>query len=301
MSIARLKGVAGDTSTPDSARRMSFGELAALEGVLAQLEPALSIEIGAERLAQIAARSGEVHSFGLVAPELPAILDEKVTLHEGDVHELLTEELKRFADAERTVDFVLVDGSESSERVRQDIEDLLNSPALGSATILIHNTTNETVRAGLDAVHYAAWPKVALVDLDAVPGYLFREGDFRHELWGGLGLIVVDSTRLAYTAGPLIRDQHYPAASLFVEARDRVLERESPDASDKSDGHQESDVSQEDRLLEHIGELEGEILRITSVSVHHEKLWHEMMASVSWRITFPLRWLMSLARRLTGK
>ncbi len=304
MPITKSKELDLESFTSDSVRRMSFGERAVLEVVLAQLGPSLSIEIGAagaESLKQIAAHSGEVHSFGLVTPELAAANAESITAHTGDSHALLPEELKRLAEAKRNVDFVLIHGDHFSKGMRQDMEDLLNSPALGSTIIMVHDTTNEAVRAGLDAVHYAAWPKVAHVDLDIVPGYLFREGDLRHELWGGLGLVVVDSTRLAYTAGPVMQDQRYPAAPLFADARDRVVQREPADESDENDKHEDRDVSQEHRLLGHIGELESEILRITSVSVHHEKLWREMMASVSWRITGPLRWLASLARRLASK
>ena len=304
MSITRPKALDLEIFAHDSIRGMSSGERAALEGVLAQLAPSLSLEIGAtgsEGLKQTAAHSREVHSFGLVVSEQSATNAENITVHAGDPHTLLPDKLRRLAEAKRNVDFVLFDGEHSSEGVRQNIEDLLNSPALGSSIILIHGTTNEAIRGGLDAVHYSAWPKVGHVDLDFVPGYLFREGNLRHELWGGLGLVIVDSTRLAYTAGPIVQDHYYPAASLFADARDRVVERASVDESDGSGELEENDVSQEDRLLEHIGELESEILRITSVSIHHEKLWREMMESISWRITTPLRWLVGLARKFTNK
>src|SRR5690242_11209014 len=82
--------------------QMSFGERAALEGVLAQRRPRLSIEIGTAEggsLARIAAHSEITHSFDLVLPpqeirDLPG-----VTLHTGDSHELLPRLLAELAEA----------------------------------------------------------------------------------------------------------------------------------------------------------------------------------------------------------
>src|SRR4051794_15650871 len=135
--------------------QMSFGERSALEGVLAQLQPRLSIEIGTAEggsLARIAAHSEVTHSFDMVLPheemrELPG-----VTLHTGDNHELLPPLLAELAEEGRNVDFVLVDGDHSSEGVRRDVEDLLDSPAVAHTLVLMHDTMNEVVRAGLEEV-----------------------------------------------------------------------------------------------------------------------------------------------------
>jgi hypothetical protein len=302
MSVARSKASDIEIFTRDPASRMSLGERAALDGVLAQLRPSLSIAIGtleSGSLKPVLAYSEKVHSFGSAGSN-GAISETNLLVHTGDSRDLPTE-LERIADEGLNVDFVLVDGYPLFERVRQGIEDLLNSRALSQAVIVIHDVNNELVRASLDSVHWAAWPKVAHVDLDFVPGYMFREERLRYELWGGLGLVIVDSTRLAYTAEPAMQDRYYSAASLFAEVRDRVVERESASELDKGGESQEAAASQEERLLSYILELEGEILRITSVSAHHEKLWREMMKSVSWSITRPLRWLASLARRLVSK
>jgi len=53
---------------------MSFGERAALEGILSQLTPDLALELGTAEggsLERLAHHSAEVHSFDLVAPSLP--------------------------------------------------------------------------------------------------------------------------------------------------------------------------------------------------------------------------------------
>jgi hypothetical protein len=283
---------------------MSFGERAALEGVLAQRQPALSIEIGTAEggsLERIAVYSREVHSFDLVAPQLDVAKEPRVHVHTGDSHELLPRLLERLAADHRNVDFALVDGDHSSHGVRRDIEDLLNSPATGDTAILIHDTANPSVRTGLDEVRFAAWPKVAHVDLDFVAGYMFQEPRLRHELWGGLGLVLVDAARLAYGSNSVVQERYYPAASLLADAREAVIERER-DANGKppppSDDAERMDLvnALDEGVQRHISELESEILRITSVSAHHEALWHEMMDSVSWKVTTPIRQLAARAR-----
>lgn len=157
--------------------QMSYGERAAVEGVLHSLKPSLAIEIGSAEgacLRRIAQYSAEVHSFDLVAPTIENLPDH-VQLHGGDSHQLLPEVLACFAEAGRNVDFVMVDGDHSAEGVRRDIEDLLRSPAIANTIILAHDIANELVRAGLDAVPYGAYPKVAHADLDFVPGYMGQD------------------------------------------------------------------------------------------------------------------------------
>ncbi len=85
---------------------MSLGERAAVEGVLAQLRPQLSIEIGSMEgagLRRIAAYSGQAHSFDLEPPSLPTA--DNVTLHISDSHALLAPFLDELAQQDRNVDF----------------------------------------------------------------------------------------------------------------------------------------------------------------------------------------------------
>jgi hypothetical protein len=247
--------------------QMSYGERAALEGLLSQLQPRLAIEIGTAEggsLGRIAEHSAEVHSFDLVEPH-PGVRElPNVTLHTGDSHRLLPELLARLADEGRNVDFVLVDGDHSSEGVCQDVRDLLDSRAIGRTIIVIHDTINETVRAGLERVRYEAYPKVAYVELDFVAGYMFREPSLLHELWGGLGLVVVDSARSAYFAGGARQKRYYEAFGLVREARTRLLELQRL----------------EDELRKTRGWLDS------------------VQGSASWRITAPLR---ELKRRLGSR
>jgi Methyltransferase domain len=174
--------------------QMSLGERAALEGVLSQVKPKLAVEIGTAEggsLARIAAHSDEVHSIDLV--RCPAPQPDHVTLHVGDSRRLLPELLARFASEGRTVDFVLVDGDHSRAGVRQDLVDLLDSPAVSRTVIVLHDTFNGEVRAGITDVDFAAHEAVALVELDMTGGYMARTGPFEGQLWGGIGLVVVDA------------------------------------------------------------------------------------------------------------
>jgi hypothetical protein len=298
--------IAGLEIFDDSAWQMSWGERAAFEGLLTQRRPGLAIEIGTAdgaALAQIAKHASEIHSFDIVRPHLPAERFPNVSFHTGNSHELLPATLADFAKDGRNVDFVLVDGDHSAGGVRRDIEDLLDSPAVGDTAILVHDATNERVRDGLDAIHFAAWPKVAFVELDFLPGYMMREERLRHEVWGGLALVVVDATRRRYHGGSVIQDRYYSAAELFATAREMVVARER--GEDVSVRLAQAEIGDERERV--IAELEAELAdatteieRLGSVSRHHEALWHSLMDSWSWRVTEPIRGFKGRVRGLLG-
>lgn len=293
-NLPRLVPGTGIPIFADGQWQMSLGERAALEGVLAQVRPRLAIEIGTAEggsLARMAAHSAAVHAFDLVAPAAAAASLANVTVHTGDSHALLPELLRDLAADGRNVDFVLVDGDHSAEGARQDMQDLLDSPAIGSTVILAHDSMNPDVRAGLDRVDYDAIPKVAHVELDFVPGYLFHEPSLRNELWGGLALVVVDAARAAYGSRRARPDRYYEAFGLMRAARELVLAR----------GHDEDPAA---------GGLVAEAERVRTLEAEHElrlaELRHDnerlradltradaavaaLQASLSWRLTAPLR------------
>jgi hypothetical protein len=173
--------------------KMSAGERAVLEGVLSFVKPRLAIEIGTlagESLGCISRHSESVHSFDLVRHD--ALTDARfanVSFHTGDSHELLPATLAELAREAVNVDFALVDGDHSAMGVRRDLEDLLESPATQRTVILLHDTLNERVRAGIGAVPFASYEKVTLVDLDFTSGQIVKVGD-EHRLWGGFGVVV---------------------------------------------------------------------------------------------------------------
>lgn len=176
--------------------QMTLGERAAFEGVLSFTRPDLAVEIGTAKggsLERTAAWSGHVHSFDLTeaGPEARAL--PNVTFHGGDSHRLLAPWLEVTAGLGMTAGFAHVDGDHDTEGVARDLTDLLESPAF-DGVMLIHDTANPGVRAGLDLADFAQFPHVAYVDYDFVPGRLVKRQDIGDDgqLWGGIGLVLVD-------------------------------------------------------------------------------------------------------------
>jgi Methyltransferase domain len=184
--------------TLDERSQMSFGERAAVEGILAQLHPQLAVEIGTAEggsLARIARYAHEVHSIDLTHAELTADLADHVHLHTGASARLLPPLLAAFSAAGRQLDFALVDGDHSFEGVAGDLGVLLDSPCTARSVILVHDSMNEEIRAGLEHTGLEGYQKVVYYEPDFVPGYIYRVGAARHAVWGGLALIVCDAER----------------------------------------------------------------------------------------------------------
>ncbi len=250
----------------DAHWQMTPSERAALKGLLAELAPEVAIEIGrgdGGSLRRIAAQARQVHSFDLTAPTPDAAAISNVTFHTGDSHDLLPGLLDRLTDCGVNVDLVLVDGDHSAEGVRRDVEDLLGSPAISHTLILLHDTANPEVRAGLDAINYIHWPKLTWVDLDWLPGYVSREQPTPGEAWAGLGLLVADATDNPSADPARIAAYAYSVADLL--SKNLAARREV------------------ERLRQRVGELEELNLAIAS--------------SMSWRITRLLRTLKTVLSR----
>lgn len=263
--------------------QMTFGERAAIEGLLSQLRPRLAIEIGTAEggsLRRLASHSAQVHSFDLGASPAAEEL-ENVTPHVGDSHALLPTVLADFARQGRNVDFVLVDGDHSADGVERDIRDLLSSDAIRRSLIVLHDTVNDEVRAGLKRIDYQANPKVTHAELDFVGGHLSFGGPFHHELWGGLGLIVVDDS--AHPAGgETDRDERfYDLYELIAPVRDAlVLSERSLEAV----GPGSALAALRDGLAT---TAEMEALRD---ELAQTRAWLDsVQQSLSWRLTAPLR------------
>lgn len=282
----------------DSLWQMSLGERAALEGLLATLRPSLAIEIGTAEgacLRHLARYAQVVHSFDFSPPTLDQ--PDNVALHTGDSHELLPAFLAELAELEQNVDFVLVDGDHTSEGIRRDVEDLLDSVAVAQTVILIHDTANERVRRGLDAVRFTAWPKVAHVELDWVPGHLFAEPTLRNELWYGLGLVWVDRTRTAYGHDAVFEQRYRSTGELLGQMRELVVARERVPPGVAYPGEETEDLRR--RLVRMEAELGQAWTRETGLtaqllSLEHrvagaERALDNIKGSASWRMTQPLR------------
>jgi len=169
---------------------MAYGEQAALVGVLAQLQPVLALEIGTYEggsLALIAKFVQQVHTFDLVSHVKKPL--PNVTYHLGDSRRTVPALLSGFAAAGQSVDFVLIDGDHSRKGVAADVANLLDSPAVTRAVVLLHDVANEGVRAGIRDAGLNR-PKIAYANLSFVPPW--EHTPVLREVWGGLGILVID-------------------------------------------------------------------------------------------------------------
>jgi len=256
---------------------MAPSERAALEGLLVLLRPSLSIEVGTGAcgsLESISTHSATVHTFDLrryedVAPERFA----NVTFHIGDSHELLPALLRQLAEAGTNVDFALVDGDHTAAGVLRDVEDLLSSPSVEESVIVLHDTLNERVRTGLEAIDYGKFDKVSFVDLDFLPGCVFREGPWKGEAWCGLGLIAT---------GQALEDRRWPAKYAMPEITARFRDPPASASSPEAFG------------LARAAPLEQEIWDLKQLVSGMERSW-------SWRMTRPLRRAKRHARDVLGR
>ena len=258
--------------------QMAFGERAAFFGLLADQRPQLAIEIGTAEggsLRRIAHLCPEVHSFDLVTPaeEVLAGLDN-VHVHTGDSHELVPAFLAELAEQGRNVDFALVDGDHSAAGVQQDMEDLLRSDAVRRTVIVMHDSNNEEVRRGLEAVDYDSFAKVRHVDLDFVPGYHFR-GALEGELWAGLALVVVDADRPRAPGESAHQVRYHPHHHQMVLARDAAANAGA--------------VADRDALRTQLAATRERLGAVQEELAYLQRMHHAVTGSPSWRITAPLR------------
>jgi hypothetical protein len=268
--------------------QMSYGERSTIEGVLAMIKPALAVEIGRAEggsLRRIAAHSDEVVSFDIVEPAADLSILTNVRALAGDSHAMLPAELGRMATAGRNIDFVLVDGDHTTAGVRRDMRDLLESDAIQCTVILAHDTLNEEVREGLEEIDYDSYDKVAWVDLDFVPGYVAQLPARLGECWGGLGLVVVDSSGAFRSGGPTrgqdLFEQHkliWPAAQWIRSAGSSAAAR----LDDLSFTHEVAAGDCEAKANEQVAALTAELDR-------HRAWLRGIEGSMSWRLTAPLR------------
>jgi Methyltransferase domain len=252
--------------------QMSLGERAAIEGLLAQRKPPLSIEIGTAEggsLDRIAAYSDEVHTIDILP--LKSAQPDHVHLHVGDSKKVLPRLLERFAAEGRNVDFVLVDGDHSSEGVKADVLNLLGSPAVGKTVVVLHDTMNEAVRIGIEDALIDTHPKVAYMELDFLPGYMARSGPFADELWGGLGLMIIDAERGRSRNEPAYDEVRYDQYEMIRRMGGSFRVEPGVKGAEAED----YGVRRIQALLDELHEM--------------RMLLDEVLRSGSWRMTAPLR------------
>jgi hypothetical protein len=265
----------------DELSQMSFGERSALEGVLSQLRPRLALEIGTYEggsLSFLARHCGHVHTLDLHDLVADRRSYANVTFHTGDSAELLPALLGELEREGQELDLALIDGDHSAEGVRKDLQNLLDSATTRATVILLHDTMNEETRAGIESAGLSEHPKVVYHELDFVPGYEFVGGHFDGQVWGGLGLVLTGEQSFEGYREGTAQTRYRRPFELLHDAR-RL--------------HRELLTSQEqiDRLRAQADAAAVEADRARAVL-------RAMQASVSWRVTKPLR---SLKRALLAR
>jgi Methyltransferase domain len=206
----------------DAICQMSFGERAALEGLVSQCKPRLAVEVGTYEggsLRLLAAHCEQVHTIDLYRQVEDQGAFPNVVFHTGDSRSLLPELLGKLRDDHVPVDFALIDGDHSAEGVHRDLANLLDSDTTQSSVILLHDTMNQEVRAGIEQVELPARAKVIYYELDFVAGYEFAGGHFDGQLWGGLGLVVTGDRESHGYGGSPAQTRYREAYRLVHDAR----------------------------------------------------------------------------------
>jgi hypothetical protein len=178
--------------------------------------------------------------------------------------------------------------------VRRDVEDILAADAIHHAVVLMHDTMNGVVRMGIESVDFEQHSKVTFVDLDFVPGYLARYEPYRLELWGGLGLIVIDSDQSRKPDRSFRQDRFHELVALVRPARDIMVELER--SGEHLDRKQPAEI--EELLRERWQDGAAELAGLKAELGARERRIRSLERSLSWRITSPLR---SLRQKLPSR
>jgi hypothetical protein len=202
---------------------MANAERLALIALLRHLRPPVAIEIGTHfggSLSAIKTFAVQVYSLDLdptcrerLAPSSP-----NVGFITGCSHQNLPPLIARLNEERAELGFVLVDGDHTAAGAQADVEAVLRFCPTRPLYVLMHDSFNPDVRAGLSAVDWAACPYVHHVELDFVPGTCCPTPVAPREMWGGLGVAVLQpEPRLGQlqieTSSQLLFDTLLPGSS----------------------------------------------------------------------------------------
>jgi hypothetical protein len=191
---------------------MTAQEKAAMVQLLDCVAPPVALEIGTNRggsLQVIAPRAGCAYALDQnpLVPEWIGTRFPNVTFRIGNSQALLPGVLREVEAKREELGFVLIDGDHTCEGVRQDVNAVLGYTPLRPVYVVMHDSFNPDVRAGILAADWQASPHVHYVQLDFVGGQL-APGPKGLEMWGGLGLaLLLPKTR---TGGLPIRQSGQP-------------------------------------------------------------------------------------------
>jgi hypothetical protein len=166
--------------------------------LLDRLRPETALEIGTSEggsLEVIARHAGLTYSID-INPEVAKALRPhfgNVEFLVGDSAVMIPRVLKAIAERGQALQFVLVDGSHTERRAREDIDLVLQYRPSKPMYIVVHDSFNPSVRRGILAARWAANPHVHAVGVDFVMGDAGTGYGPASEsrMWGGLAMAVL--------------------------------------------------------------------------------------------------------------
>lgn len=188
--------------------QMSMVERLTLTAILRKLRPQLALEIGTYEGGSLQVLSA--YSESVISLDINPAVAEKlhgrfsnVEFRSGTSGHVLPDLVASFNSSGNTPQFVLIDGDNSTEGVRRDIEALLALKPVNDVVIILHNSFNPDCRAGMTSANWSASPHVHAVDVDFVPGVFFQEAYSTipaGSMYGGFGCALLKPER---REGPL--------------------------------------------------------------------------------------------------
>lgn len=171
-------------------------ERAALIYILNKIKPATSIEIGTflcGSLRPISSYSNQVYTFDINSDHHRIRNNfANVNFITGDTASTLPEIIDTLNRTSTEVNFVLVDGSHEESGVLSDLCACLKIiPINRPCYILMHDSFNPSVRSAILKAPWSSNPYICGVDLDFVPGALYKREDIYGQIWGGLALAIL--------------------------------------------------------------------------------------------------------------
>ncbi len=176
--------------------QMTSAERATLFFLLSQINPQCSIEIGSSNggsLAVLSQFSQIVYSLD-IDPTCKTRLGPRFSNVEfitGDSRATLVPLLHRLQTENSTLEFVLIDGDHTAEGIKHDIENVLQFKPNQPVYILMHDSFNPEVRAGIQSANWQDCLYVHWVELDLVPGILLNRMPFHRQMWGGFAFALL--------------------------------------------------------------------------------------------------------------
>lgn len=173
---------------------MASGDRAAFSRAISVRKPALALEIGTYQggsLQVLSQYAGQVISLD-IDPQVPGRLAgmfPNVEFITGDSDGVLPLLIEKLNSERRSVGFVLIDGDHTRDGVRRDIQHVLKLHVKEPLAIMMHDSFNPAVRAGVLDVDWSSHPHVHELELDFSCGVFFEkpfDTASARTMWGGL-------------------------------------------------------------------------------------------------------------------